>query len=73
MDDNFKIPEKELEKQAQLLEVNPDKFTKGKNGKKQEWKYLELNYEKKFIKKQIEKFSQNFDLIKHYKWFSLLK
>ena len=52
LDDNSKIPENELEKQAKLLEVNSTEFAKTGAKKLQEWKGLKLNYEILIIEKE---------------------
>ncbi len=49
--DNLKIPDEVLEKQAKLINVNAQEFTKGSDGKIQEWKGIDLNYEVLYVEK----------------------
>ena len=50
--DNIKIPENILKKQEEKLDVDKKEFATGKQGEKQEWKGLSLNYEILLIEKR---------------------
>ena len=50
--DNIEIPEKNLRKQEEALNVDSKEFARGEADKKQDWKGLKLNYEVLFIEKK---------------------
>lgn len=50
--DNIKIPEENLRKQEEALNIDSGEFARGEADKKQDWKGLKLNYEILFIEKE---------------------